>query len=151
MRIPAPSGQEMDGNAGILSRVELQRLIYFGIRPSKYIKLELFFGLLFILCSLSLQLYLLLPCPVVTCCRIPFGGCAGLGLRCLPGMCRISVGRWRHLQGVGRSGSDERECFLLGEDFRTCSIISRPSFSHPALGPMEGQQCWQARRPPAIL
>lgn len=33
VRMPAPSGQEMDGNAGILSRVELQCLIYFGIRP----------------------------------------------------------------------------------------------------------------------
>lgn len=31
VRMPAPSGQEMDGNAGVLSRVELQCLIYFGI------------------------------------------------------------------------------------------------------------------------
>lgn len=85
----------------------------------------------FILCLLSLLLYLLLPLPVVTRCRIPFGGHTGLWHRCLPGTCwaaRITVGQWRHLLGFGRSSQDKQRRFVLGENFRTCFVISSSSF-----------------------
>lgn len=109
--------------------------------------------MVFILCSLSLLLYFLLPFPVVTRCRIPFGGHTGLWHRCLPGTCRaarISVGQWRHLLGFGRSTRDKQGRFLLGENFRTCFVISSSSFSslcswHRGRTVMlaEGQRGWQ--------
>lgn len=110
--------------------------------------------MVFILCLLSLLLYLLLPFPVVTRCRIPFGGHTGLWHRCLPGTCqaaRISVGQWRHLLGFGRSSRDKQRRFLLGENFRTCFVVSSSSFSSLcSLAPWKdsdaswgGQRGWQ--------
>ena len=133
VRSPAPSGQGMDGDAGVLSRVELQRLsdLFWDATLGSILNWS-FFGLFFVLCLLSLLLYLLLPFPTVTHCRALLGGSTGLWHCCPPGPCRaacISAGQWRHLLGFSRSGRDEQGRFLLDEDFRTCSITSSPSFS----------------------
>lgn len=133
VRSPAPSGQEMDGDACLLRGLELQRLsdLFWDITLGSMLT-QSFFFLFLLLCSLLLLLYFLLPFPGVTCHRVLLGGCAGLWHRCLPGTCRpacISMCQWRHLLGFSRSSQDEQGCFNLGEDFRMCSIISSPSFS----------------------